>query len=189
MLKYGRAAHRAISVLALSQAVTAGDLSGYRCLMQGPRWLPGWEKVRSKAMCMLGFAGALLQAGCASLFAPAPKPDLERAPPEYLPPRPPPHRAAAKPLPEPPPAEPDVTVVGLSGSVIRAMFGDPAARTPSGPGETWTYQSGDCQVQLYLFPDVAQGGLRVLDDQVTAAGARVEDPQPCLRRLQLEHGL
>ena len=52
------------------------------------------------------------------------------------------------------------------------------------PGETWTYRSGPCELELFLFPDVTQGGLHVLDYRVNGAGPRDDGEQACLRRLR-----
>jgi hypothetical protein len=76
-----------------------------------------------------------------------------------------------------------VVVDGLSGKAVRTLLGQPAARSGPAPGETWTYKSGSCQVDLYLFPDVKHGDMQVLDHRVNGAGSH-EDNQACLRRLR-----
>ena len=81
-------------------------------------------------------------------------------------------------LPEP------VAVNGLSGTAVRAMLGQPSARAGPAPGETWTYRSGSCEVELYLFPNVTHGGLQVLDYRVSGAGSGEDSKQACLRRLR-----
>ena len=81
------------------------------------------------------------------------------------------------------PAATPVVVDGLSGKAVRTLLGQPAARSGPAPGETWTYKSGSCQVDLYLFPDVKHGDLQVLDHRVNGAGSH-EDNQACLRRLR-----
>ncbi len=78
---------------------------------------------------------------------------------------------------------PPVVVNGMSAGKARALFGQPATRVSAGPGETWTYRSGECQVQLYLFRDVLHGGLHVLDHQTSAS----DGEQACLRRLTDGH--
>jgi hypothetical protein len=86
----------------------------------------------------------------------------------------------------PPATQPETTPVvvdGLSGKAVRTLLGQPAARSGPAPGETWTYRSGTCQVDLYLFPDVKHGDLQVLDHRVNGAGSH-EDNQACLRRLR-----
>jgi hypothetical protein len=85
-----------------------------------------------------------------------------------------------------PPAAPESTPVvvnGLSGNAVRALLGQPAIRAEPAPGETWTYRSGKCEVDLFLFPDVTHGGLHVLDYRVNGAGSG-QDVQACLRRLR-----
>ncbi len=89
-----------------------------------------------------------------------------------------PHHTA--PASEPPP----VVVNGLSGTAVRSLLGQPSTQAGPAPGETWTYRSGGCEVELYLFPDVKHGGLQVLDYRVSGAGARNDAKQACLRRLR-----
>ena len=89
-----------------------------------------------------------------------------------------------------PPAVPEpalVAVDGLSGNAVRALLGQPATRAGHAPGETWTYRSGSCEVDLFLFPDVTNGGLRVLDYRVSGAGSQQDAQQACIRRLRDDH--
>ncbi len=80
-----------------------------------------------------------------------------------------------------------VAVDGLSGNAVRALLGQPATRAGHAPGETWTYRSGSCEVDLFLFPDVTNGGLRVLDYRVSGAGSQQDAQQACIRRLRDDH--
>jgi hypothetical protein len=82
-----------------------------------------------------------------------------------------------------PEAQP-VVVNGLTGNAVRAMLGQPAARTGPAPGETWTYRSGSCAVELFLFPNVTHGNLQVLDYRINGAGSGEDAKQACLRRLR-----
>jgi len=77
-----------------------------------------------------------------------------------------------------------VVVNGLSGDAVRAMLGQPAARAGPAPGETWTYHSGSCEVEVFLFPDVTHGGMQVLDYRVSGAGSGEDSRQACLKRLR-----
>jgi hypothetical protein len=139
-------------------------------------------------------AGSLVLAGCASLTEafdaltgqhPAPTAAAEPLPEPPVPPRiiPP---ARQRPLPEPPVPEPPTPVVvnGLSGNAVLALLGQPASRAGSAPGETWTYRSGPCELELFLFPDLTQGGLHVLDYRVSGADPSDDAGQACLRRLR-----
>jgi hypothetical protein len=83
-----------------------------------------------------------------------------------------------------PPVSRPVVVDGLSGNAVRAMLGQPAERTGPAPGETWTYRSGSCALDLFLFPNVTHGGLQVLDYRVSGAGSGEDAKQACLRRLR-----
>ncbi len=103
-------------------------------------------------------------------------------------------RTQTQPLPAPPPTpartpeatpEPTPVVVdGLSEKAVRTLLGQPAGKDGPSPGETWTYRSGSCEVDLFLFPDVTHGGLHVLDYRVSGAGPRADDQQACLRRVR-----
>jgi len=77
---------------------------------------------------------------------------------------------------------------GLAADKVRVVLGMPLSDVAVGPGETWIYRAGRCELSLYLFPDVASGGMRVLDHQITGTGPREEDRQACLRQLQHGHG-
>jgi hypothetical protein len=77
-----------------------------------------------------------------------------------------------------------VVVNGLSSNAVIALLGQPASRAGSAPGETWTYRSGPCELELFLFPDLTQGGLHVLDYRVNGADPRDDGEQACLRRLR-----
>jgi hypothetical protein len=77
-----------------------------------------------------------------------------------------------------------VVVNGLSGDAVRAMLGQPAARAGPAPGETWTYHSGSCEVEVFLFPDVTHGGMQALDYRVSGAGPGEDSRQACLKRLR-----
>lgn len=80
-----------------------------------------------------------------------------------------------------------IVIDGLTADAAHELLGAPTTQVATGPGETWTYKSGPCAVALYLFPDVASGGLRVLDYQVDGAGPRDADQQACMRRVQHDH--
>ncbi len=144
----------------------------------------------------LAVAGAAALAGCAGgrgPFAP-----LSLAPPAATAPqvaRPAPRRPVARPAPPRPtapapgdlagnvPANAPVALAGASAERVEAQFGPPASRAASGSGERWTYRTGDCSLDLFLFPDVSRGGLAVLDRR--ASGADAED---CARRLRDARG-
>jgi hypothetical protein len=125
--------------------------------------------------------------GCTAIgqwFSPPPadKPATE----EHLPLPPPP--APPRPVVHKVDAPPPIVIDGLSASAARDLLGAPATQVAAGPGETWTYKSGRCAVVLYLFPDVASGGMRVLDHQVDGVGSGEADQQACMRRVQHDHG-
>jgi hypothetical protein len=93
------------------------------------------------------------------------------------------NEASAPKAPEQQAAAP-VVVDGLSAPAVRSLLGQPAKRGGPAPGETWTYRSGTCEVQLFLFPNVSHGGMQVLDHRVSGAGTDENTKQACLRRLR-----
>ena len=90
---------------------------------------------------------------------------------------------APDPAPTPKPEVKPVVVNGLSEKAVQTLLGQPAAKDGPAPGQTWTYRSGSCEVELFLFPDVTQGSLHVLDYRVSGAGSKADEQQACLRRV------
>jgi hypothetical protein len=196
-MSYAGPSGLAIRVPALSQPVTRQDLSGRPVVIQ-----PAAEDARQSAVLArltraVVVAEILAMAGCASVdrayytvtdaveaaFTSHHHTASVRTP---RPPAPPPLSGSAASTAETKPAtlpEP-VVVNGLSGNAVRAMLGQPSARAGPAPGETWTYRSGSCAVELFLFPNVAHGGLQVLDSRVSGAGSGEDSRQACLRRLR-----
>lgn len=176
----------AIGVAALSQPVTGEDFSIYKDATRSSVRYKGQQIVRFGAARALALGSLLGLAGCAEIgqwfsTPPADTPATE----EHLPLPPPP----APPRPAMPKVEPLAPIVidGLTADAARDLLGAPTSQVAAGPGETWTYKSGPCAVALYLFPDVASGGLRVLDHQIDGAGPRDADQQTCIRRVQHDH--
>lgn len=108
--------------------------------------------------------------------------DSASEPPLPLPPPPAPRPVSRTPAPITP-----IVIDGLSAPAVRALLGTPVTQSATGPGETWTYRSGRCELAVFLFPDVESGGLRVLDHEVTGVGAREVDQQNCMRQVQRDH--
>lgn len=140
-----------------------------------------------------GLAVLALLAGCGpgGPFAPA-------APPPARPPvaqrpaaRPAPRPAPPRPVPLQPdlpateqapvaaPAIPLPQLARMPAGQVEAVLGAPVARVASGAGERWSYRGPGCTLDLFLFPDMAAGGLVVLDRR--AGGA---SEQECLRRMR-----
>jgi hypothetical protein len=196
-----RSCCRAIGVAALSQPVTREDFSIYRGAIRSTVRHMGQQPVGQQAVgqqaVRFGAAHALARygllpgllglAGCTAMgqwFSTPPAATPAAQPPLPLPPPPAPPRAAVHKVDPPPP----IVIDGLSANAARDLLGAPATQAAAGPGETWTYRSGRCAVALYLFPDVASGGLRVLDHQVDGVGSAEADQQACMRRVQHDHG-
>lgn len=188
MISYEGTPAGATRVLALSQPVTGWDLSGQPVVIQPRTADAGQWAVLAGVTRAVVLAATVVLAGCASLTeafdaltgkrqtptaseAPLPEPPV---PPRIIP------KARPHIVPEPAP----VVVAGLSGNAVLALLGQPASRAGTAPGETWTYRSGPCELELFLFPDVTQGGLHVLDYRVSGAGPREDSEQVCLRRMR-----
>ena len=95
--------------------------------------------------------------------------------------------ATTEPAPPPAPEPTAIVVTGLSSSQLVKLLGEPLTRVPTGQGERWTYQAGECQLDVFMFPDVSHGGLTALDDRVGGSVARSGGEQACLRRLRDDH--
>jgi hypothetical protein len=93
---------------------------------------------------------------------------------------------AAPPPPSPPPSPP-IVLVGLAPPDVMRLFGAPASRSPTGQGERWTYHSGPCQLDLFIFPDVSSGAPAVLDQRIAADPSGPAAEQACLRTLRDDH--
>jgi hypothetical protein len=94
---------------------------------------------------------------------------------------------ASQPLAPPPPPPPPIALVGLAPPEVMRLFGAPASRSPTGQGERWTYRSGPCQLDLFIFPDVSSGAPAVLDQRIGAAASGPDAEQACLRTLRDDH--
>jgi hypothetical protein len=178
----------------------AVGLVGLALVMQRPVEDAGQSPVLDRVTRAVVVAGVLAIAGCASIdrayYTVTDAVEGAFTSPRHAPPP----RVARRPAPPPSPGGPastmetkpatlpeaqPVVVDGLSGNAVRAMLGQPAARTGPSPGETWTYRSGSCAVELFLFPNVTHGDLQVLDHRVSGAGSGEDSRQACLRRLRV----
>ncbi len=74
-------------------------------------------------------------------------------------PDPPPFALAAPrtPLPQAPPRPDPRRTVGLDADAVEDLLGPPFARRQQGASEVWTYGTGPCRTELYLYPNVATG--------------------------------
>jgi hypothetical protein len=108
---------------------------------------------------------------------PAPRPAPRPVPPQPLPPQP--ELPAIEPPPVAAPAIPLPDLARMPAAQVEAVLGAPAARVATGAGERWSYRGPGCTLDLFLFPDMAGGGLVVLDRRAGGAGE-----QECLRRMR-----
>jgi hypothetical protein len=84
---------------------------------------------------------------------------------------------------------PPIVLAGLAAADLVRLLGEPAERSPTGQGERWTYRSGNCEIEIFVFPDVANGRPVVLDDRLAAGPPGPDAKQACLRKLRDEHAL
>jgi hypothetical protein len=113
---------------------------------------------------------------------PLPSPDdhdASRAPAE-------PPIAAREPIgPLPPEAAPPlVSVVGRSEAEIVRLLGAPSSETVEPPAKKLTFAAEACSLEVYLFPEMAQGGFRALDEKATGSLPVAQ----CLAQLRAAHG-
>lgn len=143
-----------------------------------------WRRFVVRVMMVAGLAGCGVfddpvapPPRLPSPLQPAARPRPARPPVALIRPAPRP----AVPVVEPPAAAAPQVLPPLAGATaeqLEAWLGVPADRTSSGAGERWTYRSADCALDLFLFPDVASGGLTVLERRATGGSE-----QDCLRRV------
>ena len=164
-------------------------------MARGNRCARANRPARAATRRLLGIAACLaLLAGCGpggpfgppspparppSVQRQAPRPAPRPAPPRPPAPQPELPATEAPPQTPAPPARPPVpSLARMPAAQVEEVLGTPAARTASGAGERWSYRGPGCTLDLFLFPDIAGGGLVVLDRR--AGGA---SEQECLRRM------
>jgi hypothetical protein len=182
-----------------SQAVTGWDLSGEELRRQTPTMGTRGDRARPWPPAGLALLTLVSLAACGDvshlLAGPPTAPQAHR--PAATPPSAIPLHAAARPAKAPtavaseplPSAQPPIVLTGLTGPELLRLFGEPAARSPSGEGERWTYRAGACELEVFVFPDVAHGQPSVLDERLSAGLAGPDPEQACLRKLRDDHAL
>ncbi|GEM_PF-3658997 len=82
-----------------------------------------------------------------------------------------------------PPPQP-LDVVGKSEADVIALLGQPADEQVASAAKVMRFTAEGCAVEIHLFPDVKQGGYRVLE---TSGGGSVPAPQ-CLGKVRAGRG-
>ena len=80
------------------------------------------------------------------------------------------------------------TIIGLSEREITDLFGQPAQVREEPPATVWRFAAGGCELELYLFMDMATEAFRALSYELIRDGlpAKVEDT--CLAQLRSVSG-
>ena len=124
------------------------------------------------------FTMALGLTACTNRPEPA-SPPIALAQPVPLPPKKPVRTAKPKPVEPPKP----ITVVGKREEDVVALLGAPLNEEAAPPAKILRFSANGCGLEVYVFPDMAQGGgFRALDMRATGGPTA---PQ-CLERIRAE---
>ena len=122
---------------------------------------------------------------------PAPRrvtPAPAAATPYDMPPAPPPTvtAAAEADVPAKPAAAnaPIVSLAGKSESELRALLGAPSSEEDRPPGKRWRYRSGQCTLDVQLYPDVQTKQFGTLAYEVKSDDNTDEGKRLCMAQLQ-----
>lgn len=89
---------------------------------------------------------------------------------------------AVQPVPQPQPGA-SKTLIGLTGSKLRAAFGAPAFVRKDGIAELWRYDGASCKAFFILYKN--QGALEVRDVETLPHGSGKAADPTCLDALRL----
>lgn len=101
-------------------------------------------------------------------------------------------RASADQTPRPK-RKPDIVdpkaLVGLDKAAISSIFGQPHRITVAQPALVWSWQTEDCEMRLFLYPDVGNQTFRALAYEISAAEERHKAVvvDTCASRLKWAH--
>jgi hypothetical protein len=86
----------------------------------------------------------------------------------------------------PPPAiaPPAVTLAGKSESELRTLLGPPASEEDRPPGKRWHYRTGQCTLDLQLYPDVQTKQFGTLAYEVKSDDNTDEGKRLCMAQFQ-----
>jgi hypothetical protein len=76
-----------------------------------------------------------------------------------------------------------IYVVGLPQSEILRLLGPPTTSSTKGAARWWTYQHGDCNIEIALYYDVTRSGFFALNQHLASGG----DAQRCLSIIHDNH--
>ena len=92
-----------------------------------------------------------------------------------------------------PKRKPDIvdpkTLVGLDKETVSEMFGEPHSITLSQPALVWSWQTDDCVMRLFFYPDVADRTFKALAYQINAIDQKHKAVvlDTCASRLKWAH--
>jgi hypothetical protein len=150
----------------------------------------------------LAFLFALLFVGACDMLAgnrpshePLPIATIPPPPPPSAAPPPPPSKPRAKPNetrrqvalvpPKPPvPVTPPPQIVGLSDAGLLETLGRPEDQRDVPPAKIWRYRSGDCELDIFLYLDVARNRFHALQYDARPPNNAPAARDQCLVRLR-----
>lgn len=163
--------------------------------------IPALAGLSFTRVAIAGVVAGVLVAGCAKqTHAPPTSSDETASPPATVAVReaPVPDIAEpAEPIPEPEPPKSVVfppperrppgfsvdpeKVVNMDDSLLRERLGEPTAVREDPPATIWTYQSGDCRLDIYLYQSLKNQTLRSLTYVLESTRTGVDPRVHCLR--------
>ena len=118
----------------------------------------------------------------------APQSAAAAATPYDMPPAPPATATAASAAAETPSAKPAASppliLTGKSESELRTMLGSPTREEERPPGKRWHYRTGQCTLDVQLYPDVQTKQFGTLAYEVKSDDNTDEGKRLCLAQLQ-----
>lgn len=92
-----------------------------------------------------------------------------------------------------PKRKPDIVdpkaLVGLDKAAISSIFGEPHRITVAQPALVWSWQTDECEMRLFLYPDVADRTFRALAYEISVADEKHKAVivDTCASRLKWAH--
>ena len=83
---------------------------------------------------------------------------------------------------------PSEAIIGLSEREITDLFGQPAQVRDEPPATVWRFAAGDCELELYLYMDMATEAFRALSYELKRSGLPAKVEEACLAQLRSVSG-
>lgn len=89
----------------------------------------------------------------------------------------------AQPVPQPRPAGPVSALIGRSANELTTLFGQPRLTIREGPGVKLQWTSASCVLDVYLYPEGAQGRERATHVDTRRPSGDSIDQRSCVSTL------